>query len=293
MAFRIPFTFSGIEVIKKRIGGSKYFVSHKKSSKFQEHLDNSNVDITREEYIAFCTRSFLTSFITVTLILGLILFFLGVSYFYLIAILISFLFSIFVFFSRIVYPKVYSTRREKNIEKNLLPALQDMLVQLNAGIPLFSILVNLSSSDYGELSNEFKKAVKRINAGMPQIDVLEDLGDRNSSVYFKRTLWQISNGMRAGSDLSIVIQDSIRALNEEQIIQIQNYGNKLNPLIMFYMLITVIIPSLSITFLTILASMVNLQETTTTLMFIGLFTFVVFIQIMFLGLIKSVRPSLM
>ena len=35
-----------------------------------------------------------------------------------------------------------------------------MLVQLNSGIPLFDILTNISNSNYGELSLEFKKAVK-------------------------------------------------------------------------------------------------------------------------------------
>jgi hypothetical protein len=99
--------------------------------------------------------------------------------------------------------------------------------------------------------------------------------------------------MRAGSDMSIIIRDSINSLNEEQLIQIQNYGNKLNPLIMMYMLISVIIPALSVTFLTILSSMVNLAPTMAKLIFIGLLVFVILVQIMFLGLIKSRRPSLL
>ena len=157
----------------------------------------------------------------------------------------------------------------------------------------FNILVNISSSDYGELSEEFKKVVRKINAGLPQIDVLEQLGENNSSIFFKRTLWQLSNGMRAGSDISRVIVESINTLNEEQVIQIQNYGNKLNPLIMFYMLISVIMPALSLTFLIIISSMLGLKSGIVTLMFIGVFVIVVIIQIMFLGMIKSIRPSLL
>jgi len=179
------------------------------------------------------------------------------------------------------------------MEKNLIPALGDILVQLNSGVPLFNILVNISSSDYGELSEEFKKAVKKINAGLPQVEVLEELGEKNSSIYFKRTLWQISNGMRAGSDISVVISESIKSLSEEQILQIQNYGNKLNPMIMFYMLSSVILPALAITFLTIISSMVGLTQSITTLLFAALFVFVVIIQTMFIGIIKSIRPSLL
>ena len=167
------------------------------------------------------------------------------------------------------------------------------MVQLNSGVPLFTILVNISSSDYGELSNQFKEAVKEINAGLPQIEVIERLGDKNPSEFFRRALWQISNGMRAGSDISIVIKSTIKSLNDEQLIQIQNYGNKLNPMIMFYMLSSVILPALAITFLTVISSLTNFSKQGTAAMFIFLFLFVVFLQLMFIGVIKSMRPSLL
>jgi len=99
--------------------------------------------------------------------------------------------------------------------------------------------------------------------------------------------------MKAGSDMSIVVKNSIKALNDEQLIQIQNYGNTLNPLIVFYMLVSVIIPSLSVAFLTIISSLAGLPESTTILLFLTLFVFVIFLQIMFLGVIKSRRPSLL
>ena len=206
---------------------------------------------------------------------------------------LSLVFAGFVFFSRVAYPKIYVTRKQKEIENNIIPVLQDMLVQLTSGIPLFSILVNISASDYGVLSLEFKKIVKKINAGVSELDVLEETGEKNPSIFFRRTLWQISNGMRAGSDISVVVRDSIKFLNEEQLIQIQNYGNKLNPSIMFYMLLTVILPALAITFLTIISSLINLSRVTTIAMFVGLFVAVVLAQIMFLGVIKSIRPSLL
>jgi len=167
-----------------------------------------------------------------------------------------------------------------------------MLVQLSSGVPLFSILVNISTSSYGELSEEFKKIIRKINAGLPEVEVLDEVGEKSSSILFRRVLWQISNGMKAGSDIFIVIKNNIKSLTQEQLIQIQKYGNKLNPLIMFYMLITIILPALSITFLTIISSLVGLEESTSILMYIGLFIGVVLVQIMFLGVIRSARPSL-
>lgn len=293
MKFKIPFTFSGIEKLKKKSMFFSSKIRHKKKSLIADYLRNSDVKITREEYLGISRRSFLYSFVFFYFLSTSILFYFSVDLFYLIGSGIAFLFAGFIFFSQVNYPKIYVTRKQRDIEKNLLSALEDILVQLSSGIPLFDILVNISYTDYGVLSSEFKKAVKRINSGEPEPRVLDDLGKDNPSLYFRRALWQISNGIVAGSDMTIVIRDSINALNEEQLIQIQDYGNRLNPLIVMYMLMTVIIPTLSIAFLTILSSMVDLPEITTQLMFVTLAVFVVFAQIMFLGLIKSKRPSLL
>ena len=293
MRFKIPFTFLDVEKLKQR---SRFFISkvrYKQKSVIAEYLSGCDTDLKREEYIGIALRSYFFNFIALTLIFGLILFLLSVNRLIIYSILAGFMFSSFTFFSQMVYPRVYVSRKQKNIERNLLPALENIYIQLNSGIPLFNIMVNISVADYGVLSEEFKKAVKRINAGESEPQVLNDLGKKNTSVFFRRTLWQISNGMIAGSDMSIVIKDSIKALSEEQLIQIQDYGSRLNPLIVMYMLITVIIPTLSITFLTIIASMVSLPKTMASLMFIALFVFVVFAQIMFLGLIRSRRPSLL
>lgn len=293
MRFHIPFTIANTEKLKR---SSRLFIiktKRKKESKLKRYLDNAETGLTAEEYKAIRTRTSIIFFITLYIISTTVLILLNVSPAFLFSFFLSLIFSSFIFFSQTAYPRVYDTKRVRNIEKNLIPALEDVLVQLNSGIPLFNIIVNISASDYGELSREFKKVAKEINAGLPEMEVLEKLGEKNSSNFFKRTLWQISNGMRAGSDISIVIKESIKTLNEEQILQIQTYGNKLNPMIMFYLLSSIILPALSITFLTILSSLLNLSGTLSILLFMGLFIFVILIQIMFLGTIKSIRPSLL
>ena len=254
MKFKIPYTFSEVSLLKRRSQYLSKKIKYKKTSKLGEHLKNTDVNLTREEYLGICLRSFIINFIFLFIFAMVFLLFMKVEYFYLNGFGIALLFSGFVFFSQIKYPQIYVTRKQNDIEKNLILALEDMLIQLNSGIPLFTIMLNISDSDYGVLSAEFKKAIKRINAGEYESDVLDDLGKRNPSVFFRRVLWQMSNGMRSGSDMGIVIKESVRTLNDEQLIQIQNYSNKLNPLVVFYMLIAVIIPALSITFLTIISS---------------------------------------
>ncbi len=297
MKFRIPFTIASADKLKKH---SRLFVMKATSKRsigslkrLQKYLENSNTGYNASEYKAVVRRSTLIYFISSYILLAIGLFLFRIGSFFMLAFGLAILFSLFIYFSQSAYPKVFDNRRVRDIEKNLLPSLQDIVVQLNSGIPLFNILVNISSSNYGELSNEMKKAVKKINAGYPQIEVLEELGEKNSSSYFRRTLWQVSNGMRAGSDISVVIKENIKFLNEEQILQIQNYGNKLNPVIMFYLLVSIILPSLSITFLTIISSMLGLESSATTGLFVALFVAVTLIQAMFLGVVRSLSPRLM
>jgi archaeal flagellar protein FlaJ len=293
MGFKIPFTFSTIDTLKKRSKFFNKFIKYKKKSSLSLYLKNSQIELNQRDYISICLRTFIYTLILLFIIFTAVLWILKIEKYLLFGVGLSFAFSFFMLFSQIMYPKIYSNRRQKDIERNLHSALEDIMVQLNSGIPLFDVLVNISDADYGELSIEFKKAVKKINAGSPEQVVLEELSKNNPSNFFKKTLWQISNGMNAGSDMSFVVRESIKSINEEQLIQIQNYGNKLNPLMVLYMLIAVIVPALSVTFLTILSSMISLDKNSTMMLFAGLFVAVMFVQIMFLGIIKSKRPTLL
>lgn len=292
MDFKIPFTFSNNEILKKR---SKPFMANikTKETKLSNYLANSNSKIDRRQYLSICRRSFAINLIFFSAIITTLMAFWGGSYFYIQGVLFTFLISAFIYFNQINYPRIFSVHKAKDIDKNLIPALQDILVQLNSGIPIYRIMTNISHSNYGEVSYEFQRIINEINSGTSQIEAIEKSGKMNLSKFFQRVLWQISNGMRAGNDMSIVIKESIKNLSDEQAIQIQNYGSQLNPMIMFYMLIAVIIPSLGITFLIIIFSMLDISQQIIYLVFGGIFGTVLFMQIMFLGLIKSKRPSLL
>lgn len=294
MNFKIPFSFSPLHIQKEK---SKNLIkrssSKKKSSKLDEYLISCGVNLTSQEYLAICKRALMINFPVFYIISLAILWVFNISYFYLFSVFIAMFFSGFIYFNQINYPKIFSANKQRSLEKNLIPSLQDVLVQLNSGVSLFNILINISRSSYGEVSIEFKKIANEINSGVPEIDAIDKYARLNSSPYFRRVLWQISDGMRSGSDMAVVVRENIKNLSEEQAIQIQAYGSKLNPLIMFYMLIAVILPSLGITFLIILSSMLSATENIIKLILVGCSVIIIFMQLMFLGIIKSRRPSLL
>lgn len=256
------------------------------------HLRQADMNVSSKEYLSMCFVASGFFFVGFGLVLTFFLGAFGIKNLFA-GFVVALLFSFFIFFQQIMYPKMLVSKRIKGIERNLLPALQNVLIQLNSGVPLFSILVSISKGDYNEVSEEIGKAVRDINAGRPQVEALEEIATTNPSLLFRRALWQMVNGMKSGADMGSVMNESIVALSEEQVLQIQRYGGQLNPLAMFYMLIAVIVPSLSMTFLIMMSSFMSINEFGVKMLFWGLFGVVMFFQLMFLGIIKSKRPNLL
>ena len=289
---KIPFS---ILPIKHLTFISKYFLSLSELIKnwfpfLENDLKRAEEDINVKEYIGMCISATLIFFIFITIILSFIFIALGHIF---IGVVIALILSFFVFIQQLKYPKLMVNRKARAIEKNLLPVLRTIYIQLKSGVNLFDIFVSISNSDYGEISNLFSKVVRKINAGSPQIEVLEELERNCPSIYFRKAIWQIINGMKAGSNLTKVLDEIIESLSQEQLIQIEEYGSQLNPMAMFYMLFAVIAPALGITFLVVISSFISLNEYLNKVILFGFFIFVLLFQISFLGLIKTKRPVLL
>jgi flagellar protein FlaJ len=189
------------------------------------------------------------------------------------------------------YPKLILRKRVANIERNLLYAIRHVYVQVKAGVSLFETFMSISTGSYGAISDEFRTVVNEVNAGKPIEKALEELTLKNPSVFFRRVIWQLSNGIKAGSDISVVMKSVIDNISAEQRIAIRKYGSKLNPLTLVYMMVAVIMPAMGITFMIVLSTFSGLSISET--MFWMILAFLILFQFMFLGIIKSKRPNLL
>ncbi len=289
---RIPFSILPSRVLK-RISLFRPFASSlaRRFSSLDVLLKQARSDMDKEDYITASITNSLMIFTLILIVSNFVQIYLELQVISF-SLFISASVALFVFANSIVYPSIVVGRRIRAIEKNLLPALQDFQAQINSGVPIFNTMVNISNSDYGEVSKEFAKAVREINAGKSQIEALSDLGADNPSIFFRRSLWQISNGLTSGANMMIVVRESIKSLADEQVIQIQEYGSRLSPLSMFYMLVAVIFPILAVTFIIILSSVISLSPIMTKVILWGFYGMLFFFQVMFLGMIKSRRPNL-
>ena len=189
------------------------------------------------------------------------------------------------------YPKILLKKKIRNVERNLVFALRTLLVEIKSGVTLFDAINIIAQGDNGQVSNEFKKAVEEIETGSFQNDALEEMGDNNPSLYFRRTIWQLVNGLKAGSDVSVIIKSLVDDLSIEKSNQVKKYGNSLKLLSLLYMMLGAIIPALGLTFLIILSTFP--QIAITEMVFWGMLGFIIVSQFMYLGIIKSARPTLM
>jgi flagellar protein FlaJ len=139
-------------------------------------------------------------------------------------------FGIFVTFIMIYarYPDILSAKKADMIDKDLVFALKDLSLQISAGVNLYESLVNISRSDYGNTSHEFKKVVRDINSGISMPEAIERMALRNRSEYLKRTSWQIVNTLKSGSNIKKTLKRIISDLSAEQRDRIRNYSRELN-----------------------------------------------------------------
>lgn len=195
---------------------------------------------------------------------------------------------IFAFFTFANYPKVKAKRISRKLEKDLPYALRHMLIEVRSGISLYEAMVSVSE-DYGEASEEFQRIVKDINGGKPQVKALEDSIVRNPSTQYRRAMWQMINALKSGTDVSSTLETLVDSMVKQQKLKVKRYGKELNPYVLMYLMIAVIVPSLGVTFLIVLS--------TFTSMGLGQFLFfqilggLIIFQIFFLNFVKSKRPE--
>ena len=207
---------------------------------------------------------------------------------FLISGIVAGIFSLSVFGQIMIYPKILISKKNREINSNLLPALYHMMIEVRSGVPLFNALVSLSEG-YGKVSEEFKNVVKRINAGVPETDALDSASERNPSLYFRRAIMQIVNSAKSGGNISSALDSIVDTLTKEQIISVKKYSQELNPLTMIYMLVAVILPTMGMTFLIVLTSFSG--ASIDKIIFIAILFGLGIFQFVFMGIVKSKRPA--
>ncbi len=185
-------------------------------------------------------------------------------------------------------PDVIILRKEKEINREIVFAGRFLIIEMRSGVPIYDALRNVSRS-YETTGKYFKEIVDKVDLGIPMEDALNEQIEFTPSANFRKLLWQVLNSMNTGADISLSVGATIDQIAKEQVIEVREYGRKLNPLAMFYLIVAVIMPSIGLVMMIILASFMSIKLDLVSLFLIS--AGMAFLQFMFLALIRSSRPS--
>lgn len=180
-------------------------------------------------------------------------------------------------------------KRRKDIEKEVLFAGRFLLIKLNSGQPLLNALIDASKS-YGVAAKYFKEIVDDITLGMPLEEALERAMSLTPSPAFQKILFQINNSLTIGVDVTETLKSVLDDITNEQLTEIDAYNHKLNTVALMYMLTAVVAPSLGLTIFVVVSGMIGFQINTQ--LYGLLWLFVVFIQLVFINVFRSIRPNI-
>ena len=196
---------------------------------------------------------------------------------------------IFTLLSILSYPIIVSMRRARQIDVNLINAVRQVVIELHSGVTLFYAMKSVTI-DYAEASREFKKITDKIESGIAEADALADASASTPSNGMKRVLWQISNALKVGSDISIALEAQLDDLTSERLEQIRRYGQELSPWTMMYMLIAIIFPSLGVTTLIVLSTFIHADIPV--IIFPAIAFSMALFQLFFINLVGTRRPAI-
>jgi len=206
------------------------------------------------------------------------------------SVIIGALFFLLFFILHLYYPTISMRKIAAKENKDLLFALREIIIDIEGGVPLFDSMKNVSQADYGYISMDFERVVRRIDGGIPEREALKELALNTESEFLKRAAWQMVNALESGAKMSDALEGIAAAVENYLFREIKNYSTNLNFLLLLYMLGGVVAPSLGITFMILLSAFSGLGVTMESV--IMLVFGASMLQIIMIGYMASTRPEL-
>ncbi len=185
------------------------------------------------------------------------------------------------------YANARIARMRREISKEIVFAGRFLIIELESGVPVYRAFQNLSRN-YEVVGRYFAEVVERVDLGTPMEEALNEAVQLAPSNDLRRLLWQILNSLKTGSEVAGALNSVFDQIVREQQIMVKEYGRKLNPMAMFYMMMAIIVPSLGTIMLIVLSTFMGIQLNA---LFFGVLVGLnVVVQLMFLAIIKAQRP---
>lgn len=193
-----------------------------------------------------------------------------------------------LFFYYLHIPDVKTIKIQKAIASEIVFAGRFLIIEIRSGVNLYEAMINVTKN-FPEIGKSFRNITNKITLGTPTEEAINEEIENTPSDQLRKILWQIVNSLKTGADISQSLESVLQQMVRQQVIEVNEYGKKLNPLAMFYMMIAVILPSIGIAMFIVLSTFISLNISLGAL--IAIAAFLGFMQFMFIAIIKGQRPA--
>ncbi|MBI4345196.1 MAG: type II secretion system F family protein [Euryarchaeota archaeon] len=152
-------------------------------------------------------------------------------------------FGLAMFFTK-MHPKSKVKGRSEAFGRELPFALRHMATQLSSGSGLLETMRSISQSEYGVLSEEFKRAVREIDRGATIEESYERMNIRIESPGLKKASRQIISTLRTGGNLANTLKIIAEEVSMEMRMKLKDFIQVLNSFSLIYMFVVVVAPVL-------------------------------------------------
>jgi len=176
-------------------------------------LESTKIVLAAEEYVGVV--------LLVTIIVGMMVGFIGMLLPLPIPAFLLALFAVFITFPALTLgvPYFLTQRRVAELERVLPDTLRQMASTLRAGVGIDAAMSDTAKSDYGALSQEFDRVVDEIRKGRTLSSALMALAQRSNSPIFNRAFRLIVEGIERGAALANILESVSTDIREVNAIQ--------------------------------------------------------------------------
>jgi pilus assembly protein TadC len=192
--------------------------------------------------------------------------------------------------------KLIPTFKVKNnkafLESDLLYSARHLLLKIESGSSLINSLESVANLKT-KSSSYFKEIMYDISLGIPIEEAIDKAVVYSPSKAYTKILEEIQSSLSTGSDLRKSLRATVDDVTKEHLIQIQEYGRKLNPMSMFYMIIGTILPSMGTAMLVVISSLRLIEIIIDIRILMSFAILLLCVQIFFILSFRSLKPAVM
>jgi len=200
------------------------------------------------------------------------------------------IFFVFAFLIIISLPKFAIRNKQATLESDLLYSARHLLIKIESGGSLINSIESVSKLKT-KSSVYFKQLIFDVSMGMSIEKAIAKAIEYSPSENFSRILEEIKTSLKTGADLKDTLKSSIKDITKNHLIQIQEYGKKLNPMSMFYMIIGTILPAMGTAMLVVVSSLKLIPIVVDLKILLVLSCMLLVVQIFFILAFRSLKPA--